>query len=186
MIPGKSRLGNPSSVIWNQGGPSITPVPSSSSVPGTPGVSGQSRMMNAGHGYGVSPDSNVFPIPPARAVSLSSPMEIPSQYPGHFQSISPDYKRRMTSPSQNIGQIHGPVIHSPNSPIAEMQGANLPVSYGGHSAPMNFHSWDSLHNLPGASGVDAESYPMFSTEHLPVEFHGQHMVPPDANRSPGL
>jgi hypothetical protein len=166
---GKSRMANHSSILWGQGGHPVTPP--------AHGTAGQSQIINAGPAY----DNTVFPNVPPRSMPLSTPIELPPGYQGHFQSISPDYKHRVTTPGQNIGQVANPDIHSPNP---QMQG-HLPLSYGAPSAPTNFQSWNSLHGLPAAPSADAGSFPVYLTEHLPVDFNGQHMVPPDPNRSPG-
>ena len=178
----KSRMGNPSPVLWSQGGAPgapVAPIPSSSPVHGVPGVSGQPQMINTGPAYGVPPDASLYHMSPTRSISLSSPMELASQYPNQYPP--PDFKRRVTSPSQNIDQIASPVIHGSGPSMQELQGAHIPVSFAGQPTPMGYQ-WN-MHGLPGP-GVDAGSYSMFSSE-LPNDFNGQHMAP-DASRSPGI
>jgi hypothetical protein len=170
----KSRMGNPSPVLWSQGGAPgapVAPIPSSSPVHGVPGVSGQPQMINTGPTYGVPPDASLYHMSPSRSISLSSPMELASQYPNQYP---PDFKRRVTSPSQNIGQIASPVIHSSSPSMQELQGAHIPVSFAGQPTPMGYQTWN-MHGLPGP-GVDTGSYSMFPSEPH-ADFNGQHMSP---------
>jgi hypothetical protein len=178
MMP-KSRMGNPSPVLWSQGGAPgapVAPIPSSSPVPG---VSGQPQMINTGPTYGVPPDPSLYHMSPTRSISLELASQYPNQYPPH---VSPDFKRRVTSPSQNMDQIASP-IHGSSPSMQELQAAHIPVSFAGQPAAMGYQTWNTMHGLPGAPSVDG-SYSMFPSE-LQTDFNGQHMAP-DASRSPGL
>lgn len=178
MMP-KSRMGNPSPVLWSQGGAPgapVAPIPSSSPVPG---VSGQPQMINTGPTYGVPPDPSLYHMSPTRSISLELASQYPNQYPPH---VSPDFKRRVTSPSQNMDQIASP-IHGSSPSMQELQAAHIPVSFAGQPAAMGYQTWNTVHGLPGAPSVDG-SYSMFPSE-LQTDFNGQHMAP-DASRSPGL
>lgn len=181
---GKGQMVNP--VLWSQGGAPVAPMPSNSPMPGAPGVPGQSHMVDANAAFGMQPDGSVWPMQPARSMTVSAPTELPSQYPNQFpqqqQQIHPDLKRRMTSPSQSsFGHVPNAPMQTPSPSMPDMQAGQIPVSFAGQPPAMGFQAWHSPNSMPGMS---PGNYPVYSPEPLQTDFSGQPMGHHGQTRSP--
>lgn len=168
----KQRMGDPSPVIWTQAGP-MPAVPTSSPMPGMPGNA--PMIGSGGPAYALQPDGTMWPMPPQRAVTLSSPSDLAAQYPSPSQmpqQIPPEMKRRMTSTGQNMGVMATPSpLHSPSPGMQHLHGNPVPVNFGG--PPMGYPSWNPMSSMPPASG-----YPMYPHDHVPPQFVVQHQPQP--------
>jgi hypothetical protein len=168
-------------IVWNHtpGGPvNVVPSTPSATGPVIPGAgTTQPQLAYTGAPFGVQPDGSLFPIPPARAMSLSAPTPTPtdfaSQYPdpSHYQQHPPpELKRRMTSPAQTIG----PMANAATMAV-DMQQANanpFPLSYPHQTTTLPYHSnWSPMGGgVPG--GLPA--YPMYQQDSMvSADFSGQ-------------
>ncbi|KAJ9298937.1 transcriptional regulator family: Fungal Specific TF [Paecilomyces variotii] len=179
-MAGKPQMASPSPVYFAPGGAAVAPPLASNSPMPAPTVPGQPHMISSSPAFTIQPDGSVWPMQPARSMTLSAPTELPSQYPNHFpQQMHPDFKRRMTSPVQPMGQMAGSPMHNTPSPsLSEMQAAQIPVTYANQQAVMGFQTW---HGMPGVAGGN---YTMYPAEPLQTDFGGQAMGHPGQRRSP--
>lgn len=167
----RPRMEHRSPIMWNQPGGPVNVVPSTPSVPRMPGGATHPQLTYTGAPFGVQPDGSLFPGPPARAMSLSAPTEMASQYPdpNHYPQVSPDLKRRMTSPGQSIGPMA-------NAAMANVHTSQVPAGFPGHTPTMGYQPWPTMGEIPGGP-----AYPMYHQERLPGDFNSQ---PTTRNISP--
>ena len=166
--------------VWNPGNvPSG--LPPSSPISGASPMTGQAQPMNVAPAYAMQPDGTVWQVPappqPSRAMSYPGQADISSSYPSHFQQqITPDLKRRMTTPAQSLSAPN-PGLHGSSGPGSDMQ---LPPGSVPYAAPagMGYAQWPMNAMPPGMSVVP---YPMYTEEAL----QQQHFTTNPPMRHPG-
>jgi hypothetical protein len=199
--PGKAQMNVPSPVLWGRGGAAITPIQSSSPIPGTPGApGGHPHAITSNAPYGVAQDGSMWPMQPTRSMTLASPSELTSHYQNQLHSqVAPDFKRRMTTPVEAYRQSVNNPGHNPNPSIPELQQAQIPVSYGAQPSPaLDYSMWNTYPGpqlSPAMVGTGPEDFGGWYSEPLPFsqgkeeEFglpnQGQTLSPPRTMQNPG-
>ncbi|KAJ5166106.1 uncharacterized protein N7482_004887 [Penicillium canariense] len=159
MNAGKGQMMNLAPHAWN---PAAVPAAMSPNSPmsGASPMAGQAQPMHPGPAYAMQPDGSVWPVPPQPSRTMSYPgQDMSSSFPSHFQpQMTPDLKRRMTTPAHPTGS------HSAPGPSPDMQ-APPAVPYQAQ-AGMGFTQWPQMNAIPGMGLVP---YPMYAGD-VPQQF----------------
>ena len=177
MNAAKSQMMNIPPNMWNQ---PIAPLPSNSSLPGTPSVPSQTHTpMHAPPGYAMHPDGTVWPVQSTRSMTLPAQPEMGSPYTAQFPHGVPDLKRSMTSPAQS--HFGGPV-GSQSPPSGELQASPMPMSPAYPAQQTMDLSPQYQAEMGGMSPINVVPYQMYPGQ---PGFPSHHPPPPMRQSSHG-
>ncbi|KAJ6095213.1 hypothetical protein N7486_005959 [Penicillium sp. IBT 16267x] len=169
MAANKSQMMNLSPNVWTSGS-LPTGLSPSSPMSGASPMSGHAQPMNTPT-YAMQPDGTVWQVPPpqqpSRAMSYPG-QEMSPSYQNQFQpQMTPDLKRRMTTPAQSLSASSAGAHSSPGS-ASDMQPPG-PVPYPSQPG-MEYAQWPMNAMQPGMGVVP---YPMYAGEAVPQQqpFH---------------
>ncbi|KAK2746300.1 hypothetical protein FQN55_005728 [Onygenales sp. PD_40] len=134
----KPQMSDATNALWTQGAP-VAPLPSASSIPGTPLTPGGLPPTAEAAAFGMQ-DNSAWGIQQTRSMTLASG-EL-AQYQNQYQQPLPQqFKRRMTTPADGY-------VHAASSAVPELPSSTIPVSYT-HSQPAAaYPSWDAFPGQP--------------------------------------
>lgn len=162
MNAAKSQMMSLPPNMWNPGNQPVAPLPSNSSLPGTPSIPSQTHTpMHAPPGYGMHPDGTVWPIQSTRSMTLPAQPDLNSPYTAQFPHGVPDLKRSMTSPAQSH---FGANVGSQSPPAAELQTSPMPISPAYPAQQTMDLSPQYQAEMGGMSPINVVSYQMYPNQ----------------------